>query len=287
MKRTIQTLLTLSIILLLGTSAISQDLIMLKNGEKISCIIKELSDTQVKYVEVDDANEVIFAINRGQVREIMFAYGKTIEEQPEAINEAYYTDDHKSNIKLNFLSIGADAVIFTYERALNPYSSFEITPKILGVGFNDNSDDSGFGLDLGYKLKLKSIGNINGYRPDHLLHGSYLRIGLGYGYTKDEDSYTTSGGGYYSNKNTASIVHFGLDIGKQWIIQNRVSLDLYAGIHYYGGSFKSERNGQTDDYYYRGFNNGDIGGDDTTAGAFGFRIGFLFEKNGGSLSKSR
>lgn len=277
MKKTMKIILSACFALFLGNAAMAQDVIVLKNGEKISCTIKELSDSQVKYIEIEDANELLFTLNRGQVREIKFAYGKVIEEQPDGVNEAYYTDDNRSNLKLNFLAIGADAFILTYERAINHYSSWEVTPKIIGIGFNDNIDDSGFALDFGYKIKLKSISNKNDYRPDHLMHGSYLRIASGIGFTSSETFFSTR---------SANIIHFGLDLGKQWIIQNRIALDLYAGIHYYGGSFERTYNGQTDIYSDESFTHGDLGGSEKIAASFGLRIGVLFEKMGTQSTKN-
>lgn len=265
-------LLLSSCILFIALGSIdAQDQIILKNGDKISCTIKELSDSEVKYVEIEDANQVVFSINRGQVREIKFSYGKNIEEQPDAINEAYYYDDKSRNIKVNFISFATNSLVLTYEQAINPYSSWEISPKIMGIGFNDEIDDKGFALSGGYKIKLKSLINKNGYRPDYLLHGSYLRLGAGFGFTSDDNGFS---------KRTMNVVHGGIDIGKQWILQNKVALDLFAGFHYTGGSFKRESNGVTDDTSNSFFSHGDLVGEDNTAFSFGIRIGFLFSDYG-------
>lgn len=281
MNKLYTSIVTVFIVIISFTSAISQDRIVLKNGDKIDCTIRELSDTEVKYTEIKDANQIIFSISRGQVREIKFAYGKTIEEKPDAINESYYFDDKKSNLKINFTALAGNATILTYERAINSFSSFEVTPKIIGLGFNndDFEDRSGFGLDLGYKMKLGSIFKKSSYRPDHILHGSYLRINGGYAYSTKES--TTN----FIYKETKNFAHFGLDLGKQWILQNTLSLDLFGGFHYFGGSFKAE-----DEFGDRGFNNdefqhGDLWGDETVAVSFGLRVGFLFEKYGKSTNK--
>ena len=256
----------------------AQDQIVLKDGKKISCEIKEVSDSVIKYVEIEDANQVVFTINRGQIREIKFSYGKVIEEAPEATNDAYYYDDKKRNIKVNFISIAADALVLTYEQAINPYSSWEVSTKLIGIGFNDEIDDQGFALTGGYKIKLKSITNKSGYRPDHLMHGSYLRFGAGVGFTNDDNAFT---------QRSMNVVHGGIDIGKQWILQNKIALDLYAGYHYTGGSFKTTSNGTTDDSFDTFFNHGDLAGEDNSAFSFGLRIGYLFSKNGEGKSSGK
>lgn len=283
MKAIFKTFIFGCIVLMTASSLSAQDQIILKDGKKIDCIIKELSDSKVKYVEIEDANQIIFSLNRGQVREIKFSYGKVIEEEPDAINEAYFVDDHVSNLKIDFLSISRNAAILTYERSINPFSSWEVSAKYIGIGFNDSNagyDEKGFGLDLAYRIKLKSLTNKDGYRPNHLLHGGYLRTAIGVASSTKKIFVWNQEDGSLDR----TLVHLGLDIGKQWIIQNRISLDLYAGLHYYGGSENTTVTG-TDVYYDRDFDHGDLRGNDNVAGALGFRVGYLFQKKGGNNKK--
>ena len=272
------------IFLIISVGSYAQDIIVLKNGKEIDCTIKELSDTNIKYIEIADANQVVFNLSRGQVREIKFSYGKVIEEKSNVINELYFYDDRRSNLKVNFYAIGRDALIFTYERSINLYSSWEVTTKFLGLGFTDDGRESGMGLDIGYKFKLNSLFNGTNYRPDHLLHGSYLRGALGIAAT-DKESFQ-----FYGNNKMISrtLVHFGLDFGKQWIIHNNISLDLFAGIHYYGKVGKDSNFNAIgiDDVIDDAFRHGDITGIANRAISFGIRVGFLFEKNK-NISKNK
>lgn len=283
MKTIIQLVVLVFIFLMTVSSLSAQDQIILKNGDKIDCTIKELSDSEVKYIEIEDANQVIFSINRGQVREIKFSYGKVIEEEPDAFSEAYYVDDHRSNLKLSFLAIASNATILTYERSINPYSSWELSAKFLGLGFSDELNEKGFGLDVAYRIKLKSLSNKNGYRPDHLLHGGYLRAAGGVAVTSEEYSIFNAP----SESVNRTLVHMGLDLGKQWIIQNRVSLDLFFGFHYFGRSNDRVTINGIDEFFEDSFNHGDLAGINTIAFATGFRVGILFEKNGGSNKKAK
>ncbi len=284
MKKPIIAISTFLFLLFFSTDIMSQDLILLKNGDKISCNIKELGETEIKYVEVEDPSQIVFTLNRGQVREIKFSYGKVIKEQEEALSDSYFFDDHRSNIKLNFFALGTGVTALTYERSLNLYSSWEASVKVLGLGINadDNNIGDGVALDMGYKIKLKSITKGNRYRPNHLLDGGYLRFRGGYGYAKRNYSWS-------NEERTVSALHAGFDIGKQWVLQNRIALDLFGGFHYFGGSF-TRTNGVIDTPSYEEIYFGDLGGSDNVAISFGLRIGVMFEKLGGGStggSKSR
>lgn len=138
MKRFIKNLFILLILLSAGYVSQAQDKIVLKSGEIIHGKITEISDLAVKYVEIEDASQIVFSVNRGQVREIKLEQGKVIDEQAFVMNESYFTDDNRSNLKLNFLAIGGDALLLSYERAVDYKSSWEVTAKILGLGFENS-----------------------------------------------------------------------------------------------------------------------------------------------------
>ncbi len=274
MKKPIIAISTFLFLLFFSTNILAQDLILLKNGDKISCNIKELGETEIKYVEVEDPSQIVFTLNRGQVREIKFSYGKVIKEKEEALSDSYFYDDNRSNIKLNFFSLLTGATSLTYERSINLYSSWETSFKILGLGVNaeENNVPDGIAFDLGYKIKLKSITKGDKYRPDHLLAGGYLRLRAGYGYSKETYSWSTE-------ERTVSALHGGIDIGKQWILQNRIALDIFGGLHVFGGSFKNQ-NGTIDRPSYEEILFADTFGSDNVAASFGVRIGIMFEKLG-------
>ncbi len=275
---------------LLGSSNVfAQDVITKKDGKKIKVIIKEVSVTEVKYVDYRDVEGVVFVMDRSLIREIKFAYGEKIKEEGPNRDVAYFVDDRNQNIKLNFSAIGANFTILTYERAINPSSSLEYSLKIPGLGIKGEfeNDISGIGFTVGYKLKLGSVFKGDGYRPQHLLRGSYLRLVAGYQYLKEEGN--RFGGGTTKFKRSSG--QFGLELGQQWILSNRASFDIYIGFHYFGGSFTRETdNGNgtfidipTNDPELRG---GDVFGFDNTAGSIGVRIGGLFG-NYGNAQKNK
>jgi hypothetical protein len=252
------------------TTNYAQDIIITKDKKKIEARIVEINKMEVKYFEYDDPNELIFTMDRALISEIRYEFGRKEKEVNPELNEVYYMEDNPNNLKINFTAIADAVTILTYERSVSPASAYELSLKISGVGVNNETKKSGFGIAGAYKLKIGNLIKKNGsYRPKHLLAGTYFRPNLGINYTKIDEN-------YYYDPNKYLYMNFGLDIGHQWIIQNTISLDFYFGFHYYGGSFDYDA-GNDDPYREPYISDGDIFGYNNTATSAGFRVGFLFD----------
>jgi len=284
MKSIYRLLFTGLLLGILSVTGFSQDIIIKKDGDKVKAKIIEINDTQIKYYEFRDINNLIFTIDRALIKEIRFETGTKYKEEQPGLSEVYFADDRINNLKLNFFTLGSGDLIFTFERAINAGSSWETTLKIYGLGDGGgNRDDSGVGVNVGYKFKFGNlIKKSSEYRPKHILHGGYFRPVLGYSYSKRSFSTISN-----RTSQTDSYAHFGLDIGKQWILRNSVSLDLFIGFHYYGGSFDSTDPNGDRFIGSDSIENGDLVGDDNRALSFGFRVGGLFTKKGIKKKKTK
>ncbi len=251
----------------------AQDVIEQKNGEKIEVRIVELADDFVTYYHIDDPNKVEIKMNRSLIREIEFEYGRKEQEVAPGDDASYYIDDKQNNIMINFSAIANTATILTYERAIDPKSSWSASAAIHGAGINNEEERSGFGLNAAYKLKFGGLFKKNDYRPPHILHGGYLRPNIGYNSISfDNPSFLIDEYEDYS------YVHGGFDIGKEWILNNTLSLDLYGGLHYYGGSFNLVEDPSCESCLdYEAINDGNISGEDNVAFKYGLQLGFLFD----------
>lgn len=279
-------ILTSLFVSLVSTIMFSQDIIIKKDGEKVKAKIIEINDTQIKYYEFRDINNLIFTIDRALIKEIKFESGTKYKEERPGSSEVYYAEDRINNLKLNFFTIGDGDLLFTFERAIDAGSSWEATLKIYGLGDGSdfNSDDSGFGINGAYKLKFGNLFKKSSeYRPKHILHGGYLRPVLGYSYSKREFDFNANN----RFRESDSYVHFGLDIGKQWILRNTISIDLFLGFHYYGGSFTSSDPNADRFNIFNDIEDGDLVGSENRAVAFGLRVGGLFSKMGVKKKKTR
>lgn len=254
--------------LALMSSLSAQDVIVLKTGERIDGKIIEINDVEVKYREYNDPDGIIFTMSRGKIREIRYESGRREQEVPEQLEEAYYVDDAKMGVKLNFTGLAAATTTLIYEYGLSPGSSLEGMIKINGLGFNNDEEKSGFGLAVGYKAKLGSLfKKRDSYRPKHFLAGGYLRPILGFNWVNLDDGF---------DYNSYTYVHVGFDIGIQWILQNALALDLFIGWHYYGGNFDQKFSGDTGSGGT--INDGNLFGGENSAISIGINIGGVFGK---------
>ena len=258
----------------------AQDVIVKKDDSKMNVIIKEVGDKTIKYVEPKDPNGIIFTMDRALIKEIKFSYGKKMAVKNPETNEVYYAEDKINNFTLNFTALGGNTLGLGYERAIKPGQSVFAELKIYGAGIKLESEKSrsGFGLDVAYRLKMKSLFNANDYRPKHLLHGSYFSPVLGFSTGKFEynDNYYNDAS---YNEYKHSIVHFGLQFGKEWILQNTMSIDASLGFHYYAG------NAEQNEKSFEPVRLGNMIGNQKKLFSFNLRIGILGGKKGLSNKK--
>ena len=253
----------------------AQDIIIKKDGTKIWTKIVEISDTKIKYYQYQDQGGLLFTMDRALIREIEFEGGMDYKEEAPGADPAYYVDDKRNNIKLNFIGFSTNTLSLTYERSISPSMAYEIDFKLFGLGINDDfDDDGGFGIGGAFKIKTGSIFKGDGYRPNHLLHGGYIRPRLGFG--RREDTYWTSSSNRTFSQN---YIHYGFDFGKQWIFSNIMSLDIFTGFHYYSDWQSGIDNTGIDRYFNDEIFDGDLFGSDNFLISFGIRVGGLFGKS--------
>lgn len=251
-----------------------QDEIVKKDGKKMKVIIKEMTDTSIKYVEYADPNGVVFTIPKAMVRSVEFSYGKKMDVENTLDSDLYYVDDKKNNFTLNFLALGGNTLALGYERSIKPGHSIFTEAKIYGAGIKtrDEYSRSGFGIDFAYRLKIKTLFDGTSYRPKHILNGAYFSPVIGFSTGEITEGYYW--GGNYTYKHT--IGHFGLQYGKQWILDNTLSIDTSVGFHYYVGD--SYEVGATSEYASDLVRIGNMTGADSKLVSFNVRIGFLTAK---------
>ncbi len=257
----------------LCTKVCSQDVLLLKNGDRIKCTIIEIFEDRISYLELNDDSEILYTISRAKLDSIRLSNGKIIQEVAPTLDDNIFYNDKKRCIKFDFFSMLSDVIIISYEQATGPFTSFEISPKFFGYG-TSNRSVKGFGIDGAYKMKISAVLNKPDL-PDHLLHGGYGKLSGGIAYTQESKFNFISATGYHEKQ---TVIHLGIDFGKQWVLRNLVSLDLYFGLHYYYDHLESTGSGNFPTYF-EDINHGNLFGDNNFAALLGFRIGLLFDRN--------
>jgi len=269
MNRSIIKILSVVFFVGLFLNAQAQDKVILKNGDNLDVRITEAADDYIKYYHFDDPNKVEVKMNRSLIRTIKYEYGREEEEVTPGLDESYFVDDKGNLIKLNFTALGQSVSAISYERAIDPFSSFEGEIKIHGVGVNNDEERSGFGINAAYKVKMGKLFKKNDYRPNHLLHGFYFRPDAGANFISFDNP--NEGWGYTKT----NYIHGGLDVGKQWIMNNVLALDLFLGYHYYGGTFEEAPNIDFN-LFEDDITDGDLAGINNSGIKYGARVGFVF-----------
>jgi len=262
------------LIILLSGYAFSQDIIITKDGKEHKVIIKEITDKQIKYVDYKDPEGVVFTIDKVLVKEIHFHTGNKMKMEAPEENEWYFADDKINNLMFNFSAFGGNTLGIAYERALAPGQSLFFEGKIYGLGLPARHGwimkRSGFGLTMEYRVRLKSLFSADQYRPLHVMHGSYLAPGIGFSYGEYKAGYYD----YYEETQTSIVIrshtifHFGIHVGKEYVIRRVLTFDVNIGLHYYVGE---------DEGF--GIRIGNFIGGDGILFGYNVRIGFLFGKD--------
>ncbi len=244
MTKTLKNTLCLFVLMSITIASLAQDRIIKTNSDTINCVIKEIGDLEIKYINPDISETIQFGIDKTDVLKIILANGKQLEFQKTMYNPDNYADNHKNILKTAFLAPLFNHVNIMYERSLRPGRSIEMTLGINGVG-NDiyEADEEGVYFKLGYKFIKSPDYYIRGQRYAHILKGAYIRPEIAVSYYKydgDEYYYLGSYTDSYRTRETNMMVGILLNFGKQWVIDNSFVIDWFVGVGYGFGDNKQD-----------------------------------------------
>ncbi len=202
-------------------------------------------------------------LTNGQAQDVItLKDGEIIETKITEIKTYQFTKDRPYALKLNItgtatgIAVASGIAILTFEKSIKPAYSIEASMKFIGLGGSNSWVDGGYAFDMGPKFKILSILK-KSYRPKHLLHGGYLKptVGLNFVNVYNDDS---------NNLNT--IANFGMNLGSQMILGNRISVDTFIGAHYITKRGSNLFTGDLVGAYNFGF-------------SYGLNVGYLFNLN--------
>ena len=205
------------------TKVAAQDVIILNDGTKINAKIIEMGENSIKYQPEGDRSNRVISISRTLVAKVKMEEGSgsdILAKDNMATN--YYYNDHKNIIKVGFTSFLLNGVSLSYERSLTSLSACEITARYQGINFDEYASDfRNLSLSVAYRYSSISPSK-RATRRAHILDDAYVKPELFLIYNwYDEKSRSTDRETYH----TAFILNF----GREWVINNRFSVDLYTG----------------------------------------------------------
>ena len=270
----------------------AQDKIYKKGGEIIEAKVIEVSANEIKYHLHLVKNGPIYILNKLDITKIEYEDGRKEVYEYEGNDPELFAPQKTSAIKINFLSPVFGYLGLNYEKNIRQGRSMEFSLGLIGVGFkqvlNDGyssnetiySDQVGAFISAGYKFIKVSDKNRNSANQNNLLQGWYLKPQIMFGSYKANEVYTnyTDYTSYYEKKTTI----FGgllINVGKQWVFNDFVLLDLFGGVGYDINN-RSSVNGNNYGYYGNpGFHYGVLStGSDGVSGlglTGGLKVGIL------------
>ncbi len=243
----------------------AQDTIIKRDNERIVCKVKEISTDEIKYLLMNNGNEILLGIDKNDVSKVVLSNGTIMNFSNSMYGPENYKDQRKNCVKVRLFSPLYGFTEISYERSLKPGSSLELSAGIIGLGRHIDADPNGMSFKLGYKFIQNPDFYVKGMRYAHILKGFYLRPEIAVSFYRENDMGIIFNQNYGRYDNYAVAVLF--NIGKQWIFNNILALDLYFGLGY-GYSNSDRFNVQY------GFTT--ISKDFPMAFSSGFRLGILF-----------
>jgi hypothetical protein len=264
-------LLLLGVALFLGFQSFAQDRIIKKDQSEILCTVIEIGLDEIKYKSRDQTDQIVYSIDKDQILKIVFENGRVQVIDNDMKNPVYYADQKKWMIKTGILGPLTSQMNFSLEKSIRPGRSLEATLGIIGLGFSNDWNAGGAYLKAGYKFIATPNYSMRGMRYSHLLKGFYIRPEVAFSAFSRDDSYST---------NRDDIVGGAvlLNLGKQWVFDDAMGLDLFFGVGYGFDNWSI-----TVDYPYYGdepvYHYGWFNGTQEVPIAFtaGLRIGFLMK----------
>lgn len=238
----------------MGASLLAQNEIHKKNGEILFVKVVEIGLDEIKYESPTDPG-VIISIDKAAVAKLVMANNREEDVKIGFDNEAFYAEQKKKIIKVNFMA-PLTSYFFEglFEKSIAPGKSFELGLGIIGIGtprnnryyirheynftgiqretYLEGNTSRGVFIRGGYKFLNTPDYIMRGMRYSHILKGVYAKPSMIFGtYFISEVTEENSEIVRRKNRNV-SYGAFTIELGKQWIFQDAISLNIYAGIGY-------------------------------------------------------
>ncbi|MES2477924.1 MAG: hypothetical protein V4561_02475 [Bacteroidota bacterium] len=294
----------------------AQEKLFLKNQrEPINCQVTEINSTEIKY-KPSDAEQLVIGVSVLEVEKIVFKSGRVQYFTDPLSDYDFYKGQKRWIIKAGILSPAVGFTDFYLEKSIKPGRSVEYQLNVIGLGKNltiNNAysssnqeiklDQKGASIGVGLKVLRLPDFELTNRKLMHILQGGYLKPAVMLGYYQRNMVYTDPLT-YATKIQTKGIMtsFVSVTVGKQWILDNTFSIDLYALMGMGVDNFRSQQTKINKDagnnpyvsldnipyqnFGYTRFGRGDVG----IGIGGGLKLGYLFntkKKKDASVGKMR
>lgn len=264
------------VLLLIGlTASYAQDKIYKKDGKILEVKVTEVGLAEVKYRIPKDSIGPIYTLQKVKILKIVYESGREETFKYDLRDPELYADQAKSAIKFNFIAPLLGFTQINFEHNIRPGKSYELSLGIIGLGKQSDSklyqdrNPSGAYVGAGFKFsKLPDfVTRTESY--SHLLQGQYAKTELVFGvYGQDIENIN---GDLYRKSTVFGA--FMLNLGKQWVLGEKLLIDTYFGFGYAFDNLKSD-----EDYVFNSNHFALSAGDSGIGLTGGMKIGLLLNK---------
>lgn len=265
--------------------------------------VTEISVGEVRYKPAGRPFPVV-SVDKQDVLKIVYANGEVYMVHDPMKDFSVYNGQKKWNAKIDMLSPLVGYTRFYLEEAKRPGRSAEYELNIIGLGKNPiiNSDYYSYngayhrirfdakGVGIGYGMKFLRLPDyVNGQvRLRHILQGSYVKPAISFAYYTRNFISQDNIGNPITTRKPIYAINPSVTFGKQWILDNTISVEMYSTIGYGIDNVRSTQKEMRNDvtsqpfldenaipfnsFGYTRFSSGDFG----LSMNAGFRLGYLF-----------
>lgn len=228
-------------------SLVAQDRIIKLDRTEINCKVSEIGSSEIKYKKADNLDGPIYSVRIAEVYKIVFENGKEeiIKQNVMAVVANENLRHYKRAITIRPFSVLAGYLGFGYQVALSPTRAFVSEIGIIGIKSTSggSTNDSGVCFRLGYRLKRT---------PEFLLPGMEWGYNLAGFYVQPEIAVSTFNSTPSASASTSTSYTSGaflINLGKQFIVGDIITVDLGVGLGY-GTRSISPSTSENRSYYY-------------------------------------
>lgn len=234
---------------LIYQSVSAQDKIYKKDGNIIDAKVLVVGVEEIKYQLNNTKSGKNSFVKKIDLLKIEYQDGRKEVYEYEGNDPELYAPQKTLAVKVNFFSPMLGYTAVNFEKIIKSGRSIEFSVGLIGLGIkqeiNSSSrnnirstiylEQSGIYGAIGYKF-IKAPKKIKyGAKPTHLLQGLYLKPQIMYGSFKANRGYFNTVGIIHERKYEKKTTVFGgllINIGKQWVFDDFIMIDLYGGAGY-------------------------------------------------------
>ncbi len=274
--------------------ATAQDKIYRQNGKIIEAKVIEVGTGEIRYRDYKNQEGLLFVLETDRIRKIVFDNGTEKLFMDDLKDMERYAGQKTKAIKINFLSMLYGYTEIGLEKNTGYGKGFEVSLGIIGAGksgvlnydfYNSQLGEvkrspSGFFVSGGFKFgKLPDFILFGKSKATHLLQGTYAKPILYLGTYKENQIVLKTNNTFEVDKQQVNFGAVQIEVGRQWVLGDKLLLDIYQGLGY-GFDNKKDGNNYYNEPYANSaaFNyvNARLGKSPGLSYTFGIKLGWLF-----------